>query len=80
MCSLFKNPVTFHEDNKWVITLVVSPQMRPRTKRIAIKYHHFWSFSVNGDVEIQHIDTKEQIANFYESVRSQDFQVSMLQS
>ena len=34
-------------------------------KYIAIKYHHFWSFVVNGDVDILHIDTKEQITDIF---------------
>ena len=34
-------------------------------KHIAINYHKFQSFFVNGDVEIQHIDTKEQITDTF---------------
>ena len=37
--------------------------MRPHTKYIMIKDHKFWSFVANSDVETQHIDTKEQIAD-----------------
>jgi len=29
------------EDNKGCVELVAVPKMRPRTKHIAIKYHHF---------------------------------------
>ena len=29
-----------------------------------IKYRNFWSFVANGDVEIKHVGTKEQIADF----------------
>ena len=39
--------------------------MRPRTKHIVIKYHHFWSFSANGGVDIKHVDTKEQIKDIF---------------
>ena len=59
LCSISEKPVTVHEDNQGEVVLVVALQMQPRTKRIAIKYHHCWSFIANGDVEIQHIDTKE---------------------
>ena len=48
--SLFENPVTVHKDNQGEITLVVAPKMRPCTKNITIKYHHFQSFITNGDV------------------------------
>ena len=58
MFSIFENLVTFHEDDQGVIALIVSPQMQPHTKHIAIKYHRFWSFITNGDVEIQHIASK----------------------
>ena len=65
MCSLFEKSVTVYEDNQGVITLAVSPQLRPRTKHIAIKYHHFQSFDTNGDVEIEHVHTKEQVADIF---------------
>ena len=55
---LFENPVTFHEDNQGVITITVPLQMWPRKKHIVIKYHHFRSFSMSGDLEVQHIYTK----------------------
>ena len=44
--SLFENPITVHEDNQGVIKLAVAMQMQPGTKHIAIKYHHFWKFSL----------------------------------
>ena len=64
--SLFEKPVipvTVYEENQVAIALVVSLQIRPCTKRICIKYHHFRSFFSNGDVKIKHVDTKEQIRN-----------------
>ena len=68
LCSLFGKPVTpvtVYEDNQGAIALAVSPQMQPRTKHIAIKYHHFRSFVANGDVKIKHVNTKEQIADIF---------------
>ena len=38
LCSLFDNPVTVYKDNHGLITLT---EMKPRTKHILIKYHHF---------------------------------------
>ena len=32
-----------------------------------INYNHFSSFVANGNVNIQHIDTKEQIADIFQS-------------
>ena len=68
LCSLFEKPVmprTVYEDNQGVIVLEVYLQMQPCTKHIAIKYHHFRSFVVNGDVKIKHVDTKGQIADIF---------------
>ena len=68
LCSLFKKPVllvTVYKDNQGVIVLEVYLQMQPCTKHIDIKYHHFRSFVVNGDVKIKHVDTKGQIADIF---------------
>ena len=62
---LFENPVTVYEDNQGAIALAVSLQMRPRTKYIAIKYHHFRIFVANVDAYIKHFDTKEQITDIF---------------
>ena len=43
----------------------VSPQMQPHMKHIAVKYRHFRSFIANIDVEIKHVDTKEQITDIF---------------
>ena len=65
--GFFGNSVKIHGDNQGAvtITIAVAPQMRPDMKHIAINYHKFQSFFVNGDVEIQHIDTKEQITDTF---------------
>ena len=68
LCSIFEKPVTtvtVYEENQGVIALAVSPQMRPRTKHIYIKYHHFLSLFANGDIKIKHVDTKEQITDIF---------------
>ena len=59
LCSIFKNTVTFQEDNQRAIEFMVVPQIRLLKKHTAINYDHFQSFLANGDVEIQNIDTKE---------------------
>ena len=68
LCSLSENPltpVTVYEDNQGAITLAFPPQIRPRTKHIAIKYHHFRSFVKNGDVKRKHVDNKGKIADIF---------------
>lgn len=51
------------EDNQSCIKVAKAPSMTPRTKHIALKYHHFRTFVQNGTVEISAIGTKEQIAD-----------------
>ena len=55
---------TVFEDNKGCIDLASSPKMRPRTKHIALKYHHFRSF-VGNTITIHYIETTEQIADIF---------------
>jgi hypothetical protein len=51
------------EDNRSCIKVAESPKFTPRTKHIAIKYHHFRKHVTDGTITIEHIDTKEQIAD-----------------
>ena len=54
---------TTWEDNRSCIKVAESPKFTPRTKHIALKYHHFRQFVSNGTVVIKPIDTKEQTAD-----------------
>jgi hypothetical protein len=55
---------TVFEDNNGALSLALSPKMSPRTKHIAVKYHHFRE-SVGEDkgILIQKIDTTLQKAD-----------------
>ena len=55
---------TVFEDNNGALELAKTPKMRPRTKHIAIKHHHFRSFVEKGDMKTQKVDTTEQEADF----------------
>ena len=66
----FHNPKPkFHcivfEDNISCIKVAESPKFTPRTKHIAIKYHHFRKHVADGTVSIHQIDTKEQITDIF---------------
>ena len=65
LCSIFRNPVTAYEGNQGAIALAVAPKYDVVKNNIAIKYHHFQSYVANGDVDIQHIDTRVQIAYIF---------------
>ena len=56
---------TVWEDNESCITVAKSPKFTPRTKHIAIKYHHFRQFFSDGTIIIKSIDTTEQIADIF---------------
>ena len=56
---------TVHEDNKGCIDLVEIPKMRPRTKHIALKYHHFRTFVKNKTVSVRYCETAMQIADIF---------------
>ena len=56
---------TVHEDNKGCIDLIQTPKIRPRTKHIALKYHHFRSFVKSGAISVKYIETAEQIADLF---------------
>ena len=52
------------EDNNRVLEFAKSPKIRPRTKHIVIKYHHFHVYIQNGDIKIEKVDTTEQGVDF----------------
>ncbi len=53
------------EDNGSCIKVAENPQFTPRTKHIALKYHHFRQFVSNGTIKISPIDMHEQIADIF---------------
>ena len=51
-----------HEDNQPFIKMVTGVKYPPRTKHIALKYHHFRSHVKYGRVEINYTPTYKQLA------------------
>jgi hypothetical protein len=51
------------EDNTGAVELANVPKMRPRTKHINSKYHHFRKHVFDGTIKVQHIRTEEQQAD-----------------
>jgi hypothetical protein len=39
--------------------------MRPRTKHIALKYHHFRKHVKDGTVNVKYVETDRQIADIF---------------
>ena len=53
------------EDNNGALELAKAPKIRPRTKHIAIKHHHFRAYVESGKIEIRPIDTDMQQADIF---------------
>jgi hypothetical protein len=57
---------TVFEDNNGAISLALSPKISPRTKHIAVKYHHFrTSIGEANGIVIEKIDTDKQKADIF---------------
>ena len=53
------------EDNQSTIAVAKEPSMLPRTKHIGLKYHHFRQFVINGAIDINYINTTEQLGDIF---------------
>ena len=53
------------EDNSGALELANNPKLRPRTKHIAIPYHHFRHHVAAGTIHIEKIATQHQIADIF---------------
>jgi len=57
------------EDSADAIELAKLPKLRPRTKHLAIQYHHFRSWTVRGlngeepKIKVEYVQTEEQEAD-----------------
>ena len=51
------------EDNSGAIEIARLPKIRPRTKHLNIKYHHFRDQVARGRITIQFVPTEDQIAD-----------------
>jgi hypothetical protein len=69
ICKIPSSQVNTHstvfEDNKGCVDLIAAPTMRPRSRHIAIKYHHFREYVKRGDIKIQWISTDQQLADIF---------------
>ena len=52
-----------HEDNESCIKMATGTKFSPRTKHIALKYHHFRYHVKSGRVDIHYRPTGEQLAD-----------------
>jgi hypothetical protein len=51
------------EDNSGAVELAKVPKMRPRTKHINVKYHHFRKYVSDGLIKVLQVATEDQLAD-----------------
>jgi hypothetical protein len=56
---------TIFEDNAGAIEIANVPKMRPKTKHLNLKYHHFREEVKKGTISIHHVSTKDQMADTF---------------
>ena len=54
---------TLFEDNSGALILAMAPRMRPRTKHINVKYHHFRSHVARKEIIVKACSSEEQMAD-----------------
>jgi hypothetical protein len=53
------------EDNSGTLTMAQIPKMRPRTKHLNVKYHHFRDHVARGEISLHAIASANQEADIY---------------
>lgn len=51
------------EDNVGALVMAKLPKMRPRTKHLCTRMHHFREHVRDGSIDLEHVDTNDQIAD-----------------
>ena len=51
------------EDNSGALELARLPKMRPRTRHINVKYHHFREAVAKGRITVQYVSTTRQLGD-----------------
>jgi hypothetical protein len=67
------------EDNSGAIEIARLPKMRPRTKHLNIKYHHFRDQVARGRISIHFVPTEDQIADMLTKPVSEELLVRFRQ-
>ena len=53
------------KDNSGALELARVHKMRPRTKHINVKYHHFRSHVAKGEIQVEKVATEDQVADLF---------------
>lgn len=52
------------EDNSGALEIAKIHKYRPRTKHLSVKLHHFHDYVTRGEIMINPIDMKDQLADY----------------
>jgi hypothetical protein len=63
---------TLFEDNSGAVELTNVPKMRPRTKHINAKYHHFRQYVTDKTIQVLKVSTRDQLADILTKNLNQD--------
>ena len=63
---------TVFEDNRSCIEVATNHRTRPRTKHLSVRLHHFHAHILAKTITIQHISTKQQIADLFTKPLARD--------
>ena len=61
----YEHPIVINNDNTSAINMSKNPILHSKTKHIPIKYHYLREHVSQKAVELEYIDTKEQIAHIF---------------
>ncbi len=53
------------EDNSSALELANVPKIRPQTRMIATKYHHFREYVWQGKISVHSVNSQDQIADIF---------------
>ena len=70
---------TAFEDNSGALEIAKAPKMRPRTKYLNTKYHHFRDQVANGRISLRAIETTEQQADILIKALSEELFIKFRQ-
>ena len=56
------------EDNVGALELANEHKLRPRTKHLAVKLHHFRQYVAEGAIKVEKISTKDQVADIFSDI------------
>ena len=64
-CTVFK-------DNSGALELARTPKLRPCTKHINVKYHHFREHVANGRITVEPVKSENQLADVFTKAVAMD--------